>query len=582
MTAVSIVIPLKNGARFIRETLRSIWAQEYEPIEVILVDDGSSDGGVEIARSVARNRPIIVVAGDGNGAAAALNTGLRYANHPIVCQVDQDVVLEPDWIARLVERFDADDVAAVQGVYVTDPSARLLSRVMNRDLEERYAALGSETDHVCTGNVAYRLSALQAIGLFDESLGYGYDNDVSYRLKASGYRLLICREARSLHRWRDDVAGYFRQQYGFGYGRIDLVAKYPHRAGGDAVSPTLMMLHPLILAAALLAVIAGFPVFGLLMIAALLAERAVVGIRAARRFEDLTPLWFPVVHLVRDLAWVCAITMWMARHLLGTGSKPAHSMRQRPVPTFDFKPRVPAVPPATASTLLIVPAFNEAGNLRAVVSEMRRELPHAELLVVDDGSTDDTEEVVNDLGVRWIRLPEQMGIGSAMRVGLRYARRQQFTFVARLDGDGQHRARDVRRLLRVVREGGMDIAFGSRLSEEGKPLLAPRFVKRTLAACLTILTGRRVGDATCGLCAMGPRAIRLLAEYHPTGYPEPELRLMVSRTALAAVEIDVDGRPRLTGKTSLTPLRLVGAAARVALAMCVVPLRRGETEPAGE
>src|SRR4029078_9577059 len=97
--------------------------------------------------------------------------------YPIVCQVDQDVVLDRDWTARLVEQFDVEDVAAVQGVYVTDSQARLWSRVMNRDLEERYAAIQSETDHVCTGNVAYRLSALEAIGLFDESLGDGLDND---------------------------------------------------------------------------------------------------------------------------------------------------------------------------------------------------------------------------------------------------------------------------------------------------------------------------------------------------------------------------------------------------------------------
>jgi hypothetical protein len=81
---------------------------------------------------------------------------------------------------------------------------------------------------------------------------------------------------------------------------------------------------------------------------------------------------------------------------------------------------------------------------------------------------------------------------------------------------------------------------------------------------------------------MGPRAIRFLAEYHPTGYPEAELRLLISRSTLTAVDVGIDARGRLHGKTTLTPVRLLRAAARVLLAICVVPLRRTETESIGE
>jgi glycosyltransferase involved in cell wall biosynthesis len=597
MTGVSVVIPLRNGAGFIPDTLRSVWAQNHQPLELIVVDDGSTDRGLELALECAGDRPITVVRGSSRGAAAALNTGLRHASHPLVCQIDQDVVLDPHWIAEVIQRFDSPDVGAVQGVYVTDPHARLLSRVMSRDLEERYAAIQSETDHVCTGNVAYRVDALRRIGFFDERLGYGYDNDVSYRLRAAGYRLIMCGRARSLHRWRDSLTGYFRQQYGFGYGRLDLVAKYPHRAGGDTVSPTLMMLHPVVLLVALLTLAAGvfahderaMWIFGLSLIAGLAVERAVAGVRAARRFRDLTPLWFPLVHFVRDLAWVLAIAVWTARRALGMATAPSHSMhvrktrpelvRLKPDATAEF---VGLKPDVTAErALIVIPAFNEAANLRPVIREIQATVPGAEILVVDDGSTDDTADVVSRLHVRSIQLPERMGIGTAMRVGLRYAMRQGFSVVARLDGDGQHRPEDVRRLLEVVKAGHADIAFGSRTAQRrGTSDAAADMLKGSLAACLTLLTRQRVLDATCGLSAMGPRAVRLLAECHPTGYPEPELRLLISRTTLAAVDVHVDRRPRRSGKTSLTPLRLLRAAARVVLAMCVVPLRRAETEPA--
>jgi hypothetical protein len=214
---------------------------------------------------------------------------------------------------------------------------------MGLDLEQRYAAIARrDSGHVCTGNTAYRADALQRIGLFDETLGYGYDNDVSYRLLAAGYRLRLCRDARSIHRWREGLAGYLVQQYGFGYGRIDVVAKHPRRVGGDSVSPAGMMLHPLLTAsavtgflAAAVTAIAGGPSRTIALVAAALLvalaiERLVVGISAARRFRTLTPLVFPVLHLWRDLAWVAAIVMWTARRLGGRPPSPAHSMRPRP------------------------------------------------------------------------------------------------------------------------------------------------------------------------------------------------------------------------------------------------------------
>src|SRR5437899_66946 len=184
MTGVSVVIPLRNGAAFIRETLESVWAQNHSPIQIIVVDDGSTDRGLEIVREVARQREVTVLLGEGRGAAAAMNKAMRRARYSIVCQIDQDVVLGAGWIATVIRKLDTDDVAAAQGTYVTDRRAGLFSRVMGRDLEERYAAIRGESDHVCTGNVAYRLDALRRVGFFDEQFGYGYDNDLSYRLRA--------------------------------------------------------------------------------------------------------------------------------------------------------------------------------------------------------------------------------------------------------------------------------------------------------------------------------------------------------------------------------------------------------------
>jgi hypothetical protein len=238
---------------------------------------------------------------------------------------------------QLVRELDDPGVAAAQGYYAADPDASLCARAMNLDLEQRYAAIaGDETSHVCTGNSAYTAAALHRVGLFDETFGYGYDNDISYRLQEAGYRLKFCRGARSVHRWREGLPGYLLQQYGFGYGRIDLVAKHPQRFGGDAVSPAGMMSHPLLMGLAILALVAAMlthwrapAIVAIGLIAVLALERAVAGISAARRFRDATALAFPLLHLARDAAWVAALAVWIARRFIGRPGQPSHSMRPR-------------------------------------------------------------------------------------------------------------------------------------------------------------------------------------------------------------------------------------------------------------
>ena len=342
MTGVSFVVPVHNGGAHLAETLASIAAQaDGRPMEIIVVEDGSQDGSAALLRSLATVYSLIVIHGPRRGAAAAMNAGVRLASHPIICQVDQDVVLERGWMSALVEALDDPSVAAAQGCYTTDAEGSFFARVMGMDLEQRYGRVGAHPDHVCTGNTAYRASALHEVGLFDDSLGYGYDNDLSYRLQTAGYRLAFCRDARSRHRWREGLAGYLEQQYGFGYGRLDVVARHPGRYAGDEVSPPGMMGHPFVTAAALCLLAADRTAFalwgrtfglvsvGVVLLLALAAERMVAGVRAWRQFDDPAALAFPLVHLARNVVWVMAVGVWTTRRLLGVPIRPEHSMTAR-------------------------------------------------------------------------------------------------------------------------------------------------------------------------------------------------------------------------------------------------------------
>ncbi len=588
-TGVSFVVPVLNGRRTLSSALDGIVQQrDGRPFEIVVVDDGSTDGSRALLERWSSQGTIRLVDGHGRGAAAAINAGIREARHPIVCQIDQDVILQNGWLGSVLGALDDPDVAAAQGHYVTRKGAGFWARAMGRDLEHRYSRIrGRFVDHVCTGNTAYRARALHQVDLLDEELGYGYDNDLSYRLAARGHRLAFCRDAISVHRWREDFRGYVRQQFGVGYGRLDVVARHPRRVSGDDVSRLTMMLHgPAMLAAiaclggaGLAAALAKpampFLVVAAAIVAALTAERTVAGVAAWRRAGDRAALAFALPHLIRDCAWAAAIVVWLARRILGRVARPAHSMIRLP-PMLARPDAVRQQPVEPQKRLLVVvPAFNEADSLARVVRDLRRSLPAADILVVNDGSTDDTAAILANLGVAWLTMSQRLGVGSAVRAGIRYATRSGYGIVVRVDGDGQHRACDIARLLAPVAAGRADAAMGSRFLARGSRRRGLRRLSQsTLAVCLSLMTRRRVTDPTSGFWLFGPRALRLLGQHHPAGYAEPELVLLLKRNGLHVVEVPIRTRPRLSGRTSLTAPRAALALARTMLAVLIVPLRR--------
>jgi glycosyltransferase involved in cell wall biosynthesis len=128
---VSFVVPVLNGGTWLRPALASIGAQrDGRAFEIIAIDDGSTDGSLRLLRQLEREGFLRLLYGLGRGAAAAVNAGIREASNPIICQVDQDVILQGGWLSELLKAFDDPDVGAVQGHYITRPGAGWWARAM--------------------------------------------------------------------------------------------------------------------------------------------------------------------------------------------------------------------------------------------------------------------------------------------------------------------------------------------------------------------------------------------------------------------------------------------------------------------
>jgi hypothetical protein len=232
-------------------------------------------------------------------------------------------------------------------------------------------------------------------------------------------------------------------------------------------------------------------------------------------------------------------------------------------------------------SLAIVPAFNESGSIGDVIDEIRASDPTLDVLVVDDGSADDTCEVAARHGAEVVRLPFNLGIGGAVQTGFRYAAGLGYELVVRVDGDGQHDPAQIGLLTPPVLADEADICVGSRFAGPGgyRSSATRRLGIRLLARTVSLLTGQKLTDTTSGFQVLNRRAIELFADDYPHDYPEVEAAVMLHKHGLRLVEVPVTMRERATGVSSITALRSVYYMVKVLLAVLVGMLRRPATLP---
>jgi glycosyltransferase involved in cell wall biosynthesis len=214
-------------------------------------------------------------------------------------------------------------------------------------------------------------------------------------------------------------------------------------------------------------------------------------------------------------------------------------------------------------TLVFIPAWNEEASIAAVVADVRAHLAGADILVVDDGSTDSTTVRARECGVLVATLPFNQGLGAALQTGYLHALREGYDCCAHLDADGQHPAEEVARLLAEVEADRADLVIGSRYqdpeaavaSDDYKPTFSRRIGTSVFRFFLTLATRQRFTDTTSGMRAANRRVMSLFSENYSPDFAEIESLQLAVREGLRVEEVPVRMLERTGGSSFLTPVR---------------------------
>jgi len=239
---ISVIIPAYNAASTIGHCLEALSAQTCPPDEVIVVDDGSTDGTAQVAKSFG----VRVISQPNAGPAAARNRGATAAHGDILLFTDADCIPAPDWVERMVTAFADPGVAGAKGAYLTR-QREPVARFVQIEYEDRYDHMRGQPaiDFVDTYSAAYRRDVFVEAGGFDATFPTASveDQEFSFRLAARGHRLVFVPQARVVHIHDRTVGEYARRKFWIGYWKARVMRTHPSKLVHDSHTPQVLKLQ---------------------------------------------------------------------------------------------------------------------------------------------------------------------------------------------------------------------------------------------------------------------------------------------------------------------------------------------------
>ena len=225
--------------------------------------------------------------------------------------------------------------------------------------------------------------------------------------------------------------------------------------------------------------------------------------------------------------------------------------------------------------LVAIPAYNEEETISDVIQDVQRNLPMADILVINDGSTDNTKSAVQELGIPSLDFAFNMGVGAAMRAGFKYAHAENYSHVLQIDADGQHRAAEALKLIESSEQA--EIVIGSRFLNAGRYEVSKvrRLAMRILASVIGKRIGKKLTDVTSGLRLTRGAAIEFYSVNYPPEYlgDTVESILMAGQEGFNVTEVSVVMHERKGGQPSQNLYKLIVYLARVFAVIVVTKLQ---------
>lgn len=231
------------------------------------------------------------------------------------------------------------------------------------------------------------------------------------------------------------------------------------------------------------------------------------------------------------------------------------------------------------SLIVALPAYNEEASLRFTVEAVREALPDVPILVINDGSQDNTAALARSLGVILLDMPHNVGVGPAMQSAFQYAVQHGYQALLRLDADGQHPPSEAVKLIQRRLDTGADLVVGSRF-EGGKGRVSSQFRTlgvKGLAFFLSLICRIRISDPTSGFWLVSTPLLQYFSKEFPTDYPEPEGIALMRRLGYTYAEVPVRFRERKHGKSTIGAFDTVYFIVKVGMALVVDRLRSMNT-----